>query len=410
MFIYIFEPVYSEGIIVSYERIGVIDEVESILWNPKYNDIGSAEIYASCDASYLELLRRGNYLYRDADEMFCKIEQMEITTDAQEGDYIIATAVDISNILSGRIIRDAFAFSGKVVDFVKKVLVDNVISPSVEKRKIPNFRIDDSNFNEFTETIDTTIGNEDIGLLIIATCKAYNYGFKTTYDEVADELVFKLYKGKNKASMDSDEYIEFSPEFANLISSNYKEDESLYKNIVYVSYLSADEQVYLLSMFEGAKEPQGEGRREIFVDGTGTSREVTLDVLRDLWGTVKRYPATQGTEIEGYYYTGTDTKVATFEIKTTDGVSEEKLIATDNTYLKLIRIIGKNALMERVRMMSFTGEVDTVESYEYKKDYSLGDIVRVKNEYGLEAEARIVEIMESEDANNGYVCEPKFEF
>lgn len=410
MVIYVFEPIYNEGVIVSYDRIGVIDEAESVLWNPKYNDIGSAEIYASCNLSYLELLRRGNYLYRDADEMFCKIEQMEITTDAEDGDYIIASAVDISNILSGRIIRDGFAFSGKVVNFLKKVLMDNVISPSVGKRAIPNFRIDESNFGEFAETIDTTVENEDVLLRIIATCKAYNYGFKTVYDELAGELVFKLYKGKNKASMMSDEYVEFSPGFANIISSNYKEDDSLYKNIVYVSYLSTDEQTHLLSMHDGDAEPQGEERREIFVDGTGTSRDVTLDVLQELYGNVKRNPATQGVETSGYYYIDTNTKVATFEITKTDGVSTEKITAEDNTYLLLIRKVGQDVLTERARMTSFSGEVDTVDSYEYKVDYNLGDIVKVKNEYGLEAEARIVEIMESEDADNGYVCEPKFEF
>ncbi len=410
MIIYVFEPVYSEGVIVSYDRIGVIDEAESILWNPKYNDIGAAEIYTPCNDAYLELLRRGNYLYRDADEMFCKIEQMEITTDAEEGDYIIATAVDISDILSGRIVRDAFAFSGKVVELIKKVLVDNIISPSVAKRAIPHFRIDDSNFDEFTDTIDTTVSNEDIALLVVATCKAYNYGFKTVYDELEGNLIFKLYRGKNKASMDSDEYVEFSPEFANILSSNYKEDDSLHKNIVYVSYMSTDEQVHLLSMYDGDEEPQGEGRREIFVDGTGTSRDVTLDVLQEVWGTVKRYPATQGTETAGYYYIDINTKVATFELKTEDGVTTEKITAEDNTYLKLIRKVGQNVLTERARTTSFSGEVDTTDSYEYKVDYSMGDIVKVKNEYGLEAEARIVEIMESEDAEDGHVVEPKFEF
>lgn len=411
MIIYVFKPIQRGGLlkVIMYDRIGVIDEAESVLWNSKYNDIGEAEVYVPCNESYLELLRKGNYLYRDSDEMFCKIEKMEITTDAEEGDYIVATAIDMSNILSGRIVRDTFAFSGKVVDFIKKVIVDNIISPSVLNRAIPLFTIDDSNFDEFTDTIDTTVANEDVGLLITATCKAYNYGFKTVYDELEGKLVFKLYKGRNKASMTSDEYVEFSPGFANILSSNYKEDDSMYKNVVYVSYLSTDEQVNLLSMYEGNSEPNGEDRREIFVDGTGTSREVTLDVLEDLWGTVKRHPATQGTETEGYYYTGTE-RVANFEITTKDSVTTEKITATDKTYLKLIREVGQKVLTERVRTTSFMGEVDTTDSYEYKVDFSMGDIVKVKNEYGLEAEARIVEIMESEDADNGYVVEPKFEF
>jgi hypothetical protein len=59
---------------------------------------------------------------------------------------------------------------------------------------------------------------------------------------------------------------------------------------------------------------------------------------------------------------------------------------------------------------SFEGDVDTVASYAYKVDYNLGDIVKVINEYGIEAEARITEIMESDDADNGFSVEPKFEY
>ena len=76
----------------------------------------------------------------------------------------------------------------------------------------------------------------------------------------------------------------------------------------------------------------------------------------------------------------------------------------------MIRAIGENTLAEQVRTQSFEGDVDTIDTYEYKTDYDLGDIVKVKNEYEIEAEAQITEVMESDDAESGYAIEPKYEY
>ena len=46
--------------------------------------------------------------------------------------------------------------------------------------------------------------------------------------------------------------------------------------------------------------------------------------------------------------------------------------------------------------------------YKYKEDYNLGDIVNIVNEFGISINARITEIIESQD-DNGYTIEPTFE-
>ena len=69
---------------------------------------------------------------------------------------------------------------------------------------------------------------------------------------------------------------------------------------------------------------------------------------------------------------------------------------------------GKEKLAEHSVTTSFEGEVDS-NSYKYKTDYDLGDIVTVKNEYGITVNARITEVIETWD-NEGYTCEPKFEY
>lgn len=406
-----------------YEIVGMVDEYESCLWNKKYNDIGESEIYLPASDEMILLLQKGYYLYRYDDDMFCQIEKVEIKTDVENGDYLIATATDICKLLSGRIVRgqivssgitNPVVFSGKVVDFIKKLITDNVIDPPaiVSQRKIPNFIFDDSNFAEFTETIETSVITDDLLQLIIKTCKSYNYGFRLAYNINTQKLVFRLYKGKNKATTESEEYVEFSPAYANIISSEFTVDASALKNVAYVGYKTVAEEFVLLSLFNGETEPSGENRKEIYVDGTGTSRSITYDELQSIFhGNVKRNPTSGGAT--GYYYVingGEEIKVATFEGETKDGVYTETITVTDYTYLLLIRSLGRNALAANVETQSFNGEVDTIDTYEYKEDYDLGDTVKVINEYGVEAEAQITEIMESDDTDNGYAVEPTFEY
>lgn len=405
--------------IEEYELIGVLDEQDDIVVNKRYNDVGYCAFMVACNEEMLELLKRGNYIFRFDDDAFFKIETMSIDTDVEQGDYITVDAIDMNNVLAGRIVRWDIVYSGKVAEFIKQLVTDNIINPQQAKRKIPNFIFDDSNFAEFTDLISVAknTATQDLLQLVISTCKAYNYGFRVSFNIETRQLVFRLYKGKNKATMNGEEYVEFSPNFANIISSHYKEDESNYKNVVYIGYKSAnkdDENVYLFSFFEGAEEPQGEDRREFYVDATNLNTDITLEELNLLFGWVRRSPETQGTETSGYYYItfsdGTTQTVATFEITTTDGKATEKLTVTDYTYSLLIRAAGANALTERVKTKEFNGEVDTIDTYKYKEDYDLGDIVNVANDYGLRAAAQITEITESENADSPYSVEPKFEY
>lgn len=394
----------------NYELLGELSEQEDIVFNKRFNDVGYCALKVACTTEMIELLRAGNYIFRYDDDILCKIVTPQLDTHVEQGNYLTVDAVDMNNILAGRIVRWDVVYSGTVAGFIKRLITENIISPAQEQRKISNFVFDDSNFAEFTETIEVAkdTATQDLLQLVMTTCKAYNYGFRVSYNIETQKLVFRLIKGKNKATTDSTEYVEFSPNFANIISSHYKEDESNYKNVVYVGYKSAnkdDENIYLLSLFEGDSEPQGENRQEIYVDATSTSREIKLEELQLIYGTV--------TQSNGVYYAnidGTSTAVATYETTETDGVTTEKITVTDFTYLKLIRAVGINKLSEHKKTQEFNGEVDTVNTYVYKQDFDIGDIVNVVNEYGIEAPAQITEVTESESADSPYAIEPKFEY
>lgn len=391
-----------------YNIVGMIDEAESVLWLKRYNDEGESEIYAPCTPEYVALLKIGHYLYRFDDDMFCKIEDVQIDTDAEEGDKIIATAKDICALLAGRIVRWQIAYSGTVAGFVKRLLLENVIAPEQTQRAIPDFVIDESSFEGLTATIDTTAFTEDLLNIIKTTCKGVFYGFRVSFDISARKLTFKLYKGKNKTSASNMNYIEFSPELSNILSSRYKESSASYKNVCYVGYKNSDDEFALLSVYVGDTEPRGEARREIYVDGSSVSRSIIYEDLLAL------FPDMQKNEADKAYFIvvdGAEQNVATYEINNKGKENEEeKITTTDYTHLLLIRTMGYNKLAEQTHTKEFGGVVDTIETYRYKTDYDLGDIVKVVNEYGIEADAQITEIMESEDTENHYEVEPRFEY
>ncbi len=380
---------------------GVVDDVESKLWIKKFNDIGECEIYSPYTEELRELLRRGNYVYRFDDDMACIIKDIEITTDDEEGDYIIATAKDVCTILSGRIVRWPTVFSGLVTDFVSKLLEENVINPNSATRRIPNFKIDESSFSGISATVEASVQTEDLLNLIIATCKSVGCGFRVKVDIEDGSFVFALQAGYDRSTSVGDSYVEFSPEFANILETNYKESDGNFKNVVYIGYKTLDGSVMLMSVLRGNAEPVGLDRKEVYIDGTGTSREITFEELQAMYPDCSR----SGDAI----FSGS-VKLATIETTGEGDEQKEKITVTDEPYLRIIRRLGTEAFADYSESKDFGGSVDTVDTYEYKTDYDLGDTVLVKNRFGISAPAKIVEVQESEDTEDGYQLEPMFEY
>lgn len=377
----------------NYEKLVYIDNAESVLWIKKFNDVGECELYLPADQNHMNIITDGKYIYREEDDMLCEIKAVEIETDVENGDHLIITGYDVKKKLGDRIIRWGVTYSGTVANLIKKLVTDNVIEPIQSQRRIMNLTFNDSNFNELTETINTNEFTGDLLETIKSICKMYNYGFRVKFINDTKTLEFGLFKGVNKASISSDSYVEFSPKYANIISSNYKEDDSNYKNLCYVGYKDSNDVLQLMSVYNTKTEPMGEDRKEVYVDGSSTSRDITEEELLSM------FPSATLTTNK-YYNNGVI-------VATVDG---DKITVTDSTYLKLIKIVGYNTLTTHNKTQVFNGNIDYSDTYEYKIDYDLGDVVKVANDYGIEAEAVITEIMESDDGEDGYVIEPKFEY
>lgn len=246
----------------NFERIAICDYYKSLMWCKRYYEVGALDIEIEATAETVELFQRGNYITRDDDDGVYRIEAIEISTDIEEGDYLIVGAYDCKKILSQRIVWNTVNFNGTAENFIRKLITDNIISPSDSNRKISNFAL--KNSRSYTETLSQQTTYENLGEIVQDTCKANQYGWKVTLEDGI--FYFDLYKG-------ADNGIIFSPDYDNLSNTNYKADYSNYKNVALVGGEGEGKDRKLKSVGTAS----GLNRIEIFVDAKSqsTNEEIT---------------------------------------------------------------------------------------------------------------------------------------
>ena len=80
-------------------------------------------------------------------------------------------------------------------------------------------------------------------------------------------------------------------------------------------------------------------------------------------------------------------------------------VDSEYEYTAMSRTRAYELISNYKQNVAFDGKVVFSESYTYKIDYDLGDIVTMENEYGATETLRVVEVIESLDSN-GYVITP----
>lgn len=326
----------------NYQRIGIIDTFTSLMWCKRYYEIGGLDLQIEATEEKLALLEMGNYIVREDDDCVFRIESREIETKDNGENFIIIGGVDCKAILSQRIIEKTVSCRGLVRDYISQMIIENVISPVLTARRIPNFQIVDNEL--ITDVIIQQTTYNIISDKITELCRAFLLGWRVYLEDGI--FKFTLYKGEDKSHR-----VEFSIDNDNLISTKTIDDSTEFKNSALI-----------------AGEGEGEARATVWIGG-----EYGLD----------------------RYETFID------ESSSSDGMEQIQ-------YLNQLKSKGFEELAKNHRVLTFEGEIDASNS-RYKIDYDLGDVIKIKNELGLESNARITEVIETWDGD-GYTVEPKLEY
>lgn len=339
-----------------FESIAVIDTYESMIWTDRYNAYGDFEIYFAMDKNLLEYIKEDYYLWLKDSEHSMIIEDIKIDADTEEGNRLIVTGRSLESILERRIIWGQRIFSGNLQNAIQIMLNENIISPSVADRKIANFIFVPSTDSKITSlTIDNQYTGDDLYTVIKGLCEENNIGFKIVLTD-DNQFAFSLYAGADR-SYDQTEnpYVVFSPNFENIINSNYFSSKAGYRNVTLVA---------------------GEGE--------GASRKTT--VVGSASGLDRRELFTDARDISS------DTEDGTL---------------SDAEYIAQLRTKGLKNLADHMITTAFEGEVEVTRLFKYGEDFFIGDIVQIANEYGNENSAYISELIIS-NSDEGLSIYPTF--
>lgn len=255
--------------------IAVVDTYNSLIWTDRYQEYGDFELYMPMSIEVLSYIQKDNYLWNKESEHLMIIEQLLIESDVEDGAKITVTGRSLESILDRRVVWGLKTISGSLQNGIKALLDENIINPTDTNRKIPNFIFEASTDPEIVEmTVDTQYTGDNLYDVIQKLCFERGMGFKITVNE-SKQFVFKLYVGTDRSYSQSEyPYVVFSPNFENIISSNYVESKSGLKNVT----LIGGEGEGIERRYTHIGNTSGLDRRELFTD----ARDISSDVDEDL--------------------------------------------------------------------------------------------------------------------------------
>lgn len=342
-----------------FKNIAIVDYFESVIWTDRFSSAGDFEIYTPATKEIIDILKADYYLWLKDSEHMMIIEKIVLKTDVESGNHLTVSGRSLESILDRRIVWNQTVITGNLQNGIKTLLENNVINPSIADRKIANFIFEESTDEEITSiTMDSAqYTGDSLYEVICNLCDTYKIGFSIILNS-ENNFVFKLYKGKNRSyDQNTNSYVVFSPNFENIINSNYAEDSTEYKNITLVA---------------------GEGE--------GSARRTTI------YG-----DAISGIERRELY---TDARDISSEV---DGGK-----ISDAQYMQQLSQRGKEKLEEYKISKLFDGQTETENMFVYGKDFFLGDTVQLVNEYDMSSKSKITEMIRSQSIN-GYEIYPTFE-
>lgn len=339
-----------------FESIAIIDTYESMIWTDRYNSYGDFEIFFAMDERLLTFLKEDNYVWLKDSEHSMIIEEIKINADTEEGNHLIVTGRSLESILERRIIWGQRIFKGNLQNAVQTMLNESVISPSIADRKISNFIFVPSTDPKVTNlTIDNQYTGDDLYTVIKGLCEENNVGFKIVLTD-DNKFAFSLYAGADRSYDQTDNpYVVFSPNFENIINSNYFSSKANFRNVTLV-----------------AGEGEGASRKTTVVgSGSGLNRRELFTDARDI---------------------SSDTEEGTL---------------SDADYAAQLRTRGLKSLADYTVTTAFEGAVEVTRLFKYGEDFFIGDIVQIANEYGNEGAAYISELIISR-SDEGFSVYPTF--
>lgn len=346
------------------EPLGVIDEIESLLWHTKYFDIGTFSLLAPVTNNNSHLLETGNIITKHDKKKevqttdgeiwrrAAQITYVHITKDENGLEQIEAQGYMLGRWLSKRCICPQIMATATNQDHINTMVIANCGAAASPKRRFPQFIILDQKTIAGSQIEYANEVFANLGLEVKTRAQAGKLGYDILINERARQFGFYLYKGRDLTATNKagNTPCIFSREFDNVNEQEYTASIENGGNFIYVQGAADD----------------GESPPVITVDREGATGLDLEEVFCDATDIARRYQS-----------------------------GETEVTISLETYLSMLLTRGNAELDNYGATINFVSVINTSSNLEFKTDFDLGDRITCKEgKWGIQIDARITEVTE----------------
>jgi len=336
----------------SLTPLGVADELNSLLWTRRYWSPGECKILAPFTTVNNKLLRQGNLIHKPGDNELAEIRYVQIKKNSTGMEEIEAQGRFLSGWLDKRILLAEINTTATAQVLIKRVITENLISPTVTERAIPFLLLDSSEGTIATTAVQFQ-GELYANCLDVCEglAKESAIGYRITTDLRTKAHTFRVLQGRDlSASQSANRPCVFSQAFDNVLEQEFVTSSENQRTTLYVGGVDSD--VAVSRVVVEVRPTSGLARSEKFIDAS--------DIKRN-------------------YKSGTST-----------------LTYSTAVYQAMLKARGEKELAAYGLSLSFESKIKTDGSLCYRTDFDVGDIVTcVDSRWGVRVDARITEMTET---------------
>ena len=323
--------------------LGILEGFFSLRWVRRYSKCGEFELHCGLTSATLELLKRGNIIWKNDDQEAGYIEYRNIGQDSQGNEKLAVKGSFLTGYLGRRIVWGTERIYGTAEEVMRTLVNNHAINPDNPERVIPMLEL--GTLKGFTQEVSKQTSYSNLLETIEGIALASGFGFRTNLDLTNKKLVFDIYVGLNRTAGQSiNAPAIFSQEFENILEQEYTDSLNNYRNVALVAGAGEGADRKMVTVGAGA----GLDRFELFAD------------RRDL-----------------------------------SNVDEDNDPIPDVDYLPMLEQKGLEVLAENTEIQTFDSKVNVNSNLIYKQDFDLGDIVTcTSKKWGITVDTRITEIEE----------------
>lgn len=338
----------------TFESVGEVNQFTSLIWPDKYSGYGTFELWAPITEENAEYLKKGNIVWCGG-ENAAIIEIVKSTVSKYGEKTFDVKGRTLEMLLATRIIWGTYSATDKYLSTIMYEIVDKTcINPTNTKRKIPFLELAPDAKIGGKVSYQKTGGEVYDSLSTLAS--SGDLGFDIKFDPRAKKLTFEVTQGVDRTiNQDVNDYVEFSTDLEDLLSSSYYMNSQDEKCVAFVQ--GEESSTERKSAVAGDDSASGFLRKEMYVD----ARDIQSLVIAD--------DGSQSTIPEGEY-------IKMLTQRGTDKLAERQVVETFEASIRV------------------EGEVQ----YKFGVDYKKGDKVTVRDkQLGVVVSARITEVKEEVD-------------